>query len=100
QAVHSTHLHAIPTRRSTDLSGSWIQGTGNEAPMTASKPLWIGSIQSGGVNVNFWNGDLDDVRVYNRALSASEIAALVTGVPWDRSEEHTSELQSRSEFVC
>jgi len=24
--------------------------------------------------VNFWNGDLDDVRVYNRTLIATEIA--------------------------
>jgi len=27
-------------------------------------------------NANFWNGAIDDVRVYNRALSAADIAAL------------------------
>lgn len=31
-----------------------------------------------------WNGPLDDVRVYNRALSASEIALLAQRVPPDR----------------
>src|SRR6266536_5127219 len=64
-------------------SASWTQGTGNETPMTASKPLWLGSIQSSGVPVNYWNGDLDDVRVYNRALSATEIASLANAVVWD-----------------
>ena len=36
---------------------------------------YLGADNNGGLN-NFWNGSLDDVRVYNRALSASEILAL------------------------
>lgn len=36
----------------------------------------IGNILWAGSNINFFNGSIDDVRVYNRALSATEIANL------------------------
>jgi hypothetical protein len=39
-------------------------------------PVYIGS--QGGV-AEFTNGSIDDVRIYNRALSASEIAAMYAG---------------------
>ncbi len=47
-------------------------------------PLLIGvdadSGCTGSLN-GFWDGQMDDVRVYNRALSASEIARLASGYP-------------------
>jgi PKD repeat protein len=53
------------------------------APMPSSDPLTIGS---DGMLQSFWNGAIDEVRIYNRALSASEIqtdmnTAIVTPAP-------------------
>lgn len=36
----------------------------------------IGNLRWAGSNINFFDGIIDDVRIYNRALSSSEIAAL------------------------
>ena len=47
------------------------------APFNVSVPLAIGNFIAGGGN--FFNGLIDDVRIYNRALSASEIQAMYNG---------------------
>ncbi|MCC7044517.1 MAG: hypothetical protein IT183_11680 [Acidobacteria bacterium] len=36
----------------------------------------IGNVSAGGTGTGFFPGTIDDVRVYNRALSASEVADL------------------------
>jgi Tfp pilus assembly protein PilX len=51
--------------------GSWST---TRQPTTNTQILNIGGNQSG----EYWNGVLDDVRIYNRALSAAEIAAVAT----------------------
>jgi hypothetical protein len=44
---------------------------------TGDSPVTIG----GGGN-NYFNGKIDDVRIYNRVLSASEVKSLyISGVP-------------------
>src|SRR2546430_10272968 len=43
--------------------------------------------------------DFTKLRQSVQALTP-EVAAKITGVPADRSEEHTSELQSQSNLVC
>ena len=48
-------------------------GTGPTGARTAPPNLRIGSLQTGN---NFLNGTIDDVRLYDRVLSASDIAAL------------------------
>ncbi|WOO39428.1 LamG-like jellyroll fold domain-containing protein [Rubellicoccus peritrichatus] len=50
----------------------------NQVPITSS-PLYLGSLQGTGVNGH--NGLLDDVRIYNRALSDAEIALFVESPP-------------------
>lgn len=40
---------------------------------TESRPITLGGARSAGT---YWNGKIDDVRIYNRALSAAEITAL------------------------
>jgi len=50
-------------------------GTGSTGSRTFPSSLRIGSLQTGN---NFLNGTLDDVRLYDRILSAGEIAGLVT----------------------
>jgi len=54
------------------ISSSWI-GDASTIPQSASTPLIIGAFSS---IVDFFNGSIDEVRIYNRALSASEIKRL------------------------
>ena len=48
--------------------------TGGLGPISNSDDLYIG--KRGGISVRNFNGLIDDIRIYNRALSASEISAL------------------------
>jgi hypothetical protein len=48
-------------------------GTGTTQVLTAPTYLRFGAIQSGG---GFFNGNLDEIKIYNRALGNLEIAAL------------------------
>lgn len=64
------------------LVGSPISYPGSITPLT-NAPLEIGRDAHGtGPATTEWiNGSLDDLRIYNRALSAAEISALYTAVP-------------------
>lgn len=42
-------------------------------PIATAKKLEIGAVDNNGAAANFWNGYIDDVLIYNRALSAAEI---------------------------
>jgi hypothetical protein len=76
-----TWHHVAATRNNTNgavavyvdgvLRGS---GTGATGSRTFPASLRIGSLQTGN---NFLNGSLDDVRLYDRVLTAGEIAGLV-----------------------
>ncbi|MBA3845183.1 MAG: LamG domain-containing protein [Planctomycetes bacterium] len=59
-------------------TASWTPGNGNAAPTVIDHPLVLGSIDGG----EYWDGLIDDVRVYRGTLSAAEIAALAGGA-WD-----------------
>jgi predicted alpha-1,6-mannanase (GH76 family) len=48
-------------------------GTGSRNSLTAPPSLLFGAIASGG---GYFNGSLDEVRIFNRTLTSSEIAAL------------------------
>jgi len=52
-------------------------GTYTSAP-NGTSPLYFGALQN---NSSFMNGHIDDVRIYNRNLAASEIRALAAGNP-------------------
>lgn len=56
----------------SEVNGSYIVGTGAGAPNTSDANLYIGS--EGGTH--FWDGMIDDVRIYQRELSASDISDL------------------------
>ena len=58
--------------------GASVSGAGT-AVSDASQALYLGNIP-GSLNRGF-DGTIDDVRVYNRVLSASEIQSLVAGAP-------------------
>jgi hypothetical protein len=59
-------------------SGAWYSGSGNSAPLQSDQPVWIGAANAcGGESVDEeFVGGIDDVRIYSRALSASEVADL------------------------
>lgn len=46
-------------------------------PWVASGPFTIGRSKAGGAPTAFWPGDVDDVRVYGRAMFGDEVADLV-----------------------
>lgn len=52
--------------------------TGLTPTIYAGDPFRIGCDQNTGVEENYFTGDLDEVRIYDRALSAVEIKALAT----------------------
>ena len=80
-----TWHHVAATRNNTSgamavyvdgvLRGS---GTGPTGSRTFPPSLRIGSLQTAN---NFLNGTLDDVRLYDRILTAGEIAALISRLP-------------------
>jgi hypothetical protein len=62
------------------FDGREICSKANGEPLTytAGTYLWVGRDGNGGMNSDF-DGSLDDVRVYNRALSPTEMTALFRG---------------------
>jgi hypothetical protein len=46
--------------------------------MKVSQPWGVGATGSG--STRFFNGFIDDVRLYNRALNADEVAELAAGI--------------------
>src|SRR5690606_40250095 len=80
-------LHSFPTRRSSDLThrlpGPTIRSAGGEkTPKARAAMAWAPPIAS------------------KPSAPATHAAAMVTAVGRGRSEEHTSELQSRENLVC
>ena len=70
--------HMIATRvRSTGTITLYVDtqqvatGTGGVQSLTSSTNMRIGAIQ---VNNNFFSGSISNIQIYNRALSASEVA--------------------------
>ncbi len=61
------------------IEGSWISGNGNVFPYIGNENLYIGGFQNS-YNTSFL-GSLDEIRIYNRALSSAEIRALYEWAP-------------------
>src|SRR5207249_7457635 len=83
------HLHPFPTRRSSDLAPCWAIPTSTASPRSPSRcprrPRCCGPIS----------------RRRSRATARPARAASRRRCPHRRrSEEHTSELQSRFDLVC
>src|ERR1019366_18455 len=74
-----------------DTNGNQLLLYVNGVPETLQAPAtWDGTIRSVNMEMNigrkatggdYWQGSIDEVRVYNRALSAAEIGALATSPP-------------------
>src|SRR5690606_41122752 len=95
--TYSLYLHSFPTRRSSDLA---IQGNHERMLINAyeqrSEMLWRQWMMWGGS----WAEDLEyeQLESYYEAFKNLPIGIEIELT--DRSEEHTSELQSRENLVC
>src|SRR5699024_11526847 len=92
---YSTHLHrhhSLPTRRSSDLLAWW---QGHFDPLVALLALITAGLLQ--ILSNLANDYGDAVKGSDKP---DRIAVIIGEVRKDRSEEHTSELQSRFDLVC
>lgn len=69
------------------------EAVASKRPLTAPEDLVIGRARPGGAG---YRGDLDDIKIYGRALSAAEVVALAVGAPGGLAaapilEQHASE---------
>ncbi|MET7737863.1 LamG-like jellyroll fold domain-containing protein [Streptomyces sp. NPDC005402] len=58
------------------VQGKWVATTKVTAPFYAGGPVMIGASRFSGTPSSFFPGQISDVQLYDRALSASEIAAM------------------------
>jgi hypothetical protein len=62
----------VPTAYLDGVAIGTFAGTGPQAPSSST-------VSFGGDSGNFFNGSVDDVRLYNRALTLAEILSLYSG---------------------
>ena len=69
--------HFIAATADGSLLKVYVDGLSEkEAPQTVIPYNYDGAMRIGGVTGNFWDVDIDEVRIYSRALEAHEIEAL------------------------
>ena len=75
--LHVTYVHD-PAGATLFLNGERVvnNNVGRNKLNVADEPLIIGATRGGEALSQFSNGLIDDVRIYNRALSAKEVKAL------------------------
>src|SRR5699024_12682998 len=95
------YLHSFPTRRSSDLVGCGLC-------VVVSEPPFAVVDDSGGFVDGFWFEDFSEEAFHRGSwLYGFLLCPWSKAVSWPscqawarRSEEHTSELQSRFDLVC
>ena len=55
-------------------------GTNGTFVSTATRPTWIGQFSYTPSNIEFFNGQIDQVRLFNKAISAAEVTTLYNEV--------------------
>src|SRR5204863_7466757 len=92
--AHHRALHSFPTRRSSDLPGSVASSTGCAGPTGWSVPTcstcWAASAERRASSC--WP--------CSTAIATPGSSTSSSPAQRSRSEEHTSELQSRRDLVC
>ena len=76
------HLAGVREQASNELrlylDGDLVATTVGGVDGVSSGPLTVGRARYAGTKGDFWNGAIDEVRAYDRVLTAAEIAALHT----------------------
>jgi hypothetical protein len=72
--------HIVYTKDGTNhtiyVDGSLDQSFTSNAVISWVEPLFIGKRWTNNSSINWFNGIIDDVRIYNRALTAEEVTLL------------------------
>ena len=78
---HIVWVFASNTSRTLYVNGVQEATTGTRVTLNTTSPRWsVGSYGGSTIN-NYLSGNVDEVRIYNRALSASEISWLYMQIP-------------------
>ncbi|OGN10715.1 MAG: hypothetical protein A3B91_03460 [Candidatus Yanofskybacteria bacterium RIFCSPHIGHO2_02_FULL_41_29] len=76
----NTWTHIVGTRDATTWRIYWNGVLDNSnvstGPTATAEKVAVGAVMSSGAPTQFWNGLIDEVRIYNRVLSATEIKRL------------------------
>lgn len=43
---------------------------------TATRPAWVGKFSHATANIEYWDGKIDQIRIFNRAITTSEVTTL------------------------
>src|SRR5207249_11706123 len=94
------HLHSFPTRRSSDLFAELdrLHARGHRFTAISEERGEVAFGDSSGIVVVI--DPLDGSLNARRTLPSHSLSLAVASGPTMRSEEHTSELQSRFDLVC
>ncbi len=100
RAINDQAWHYLVVQRRGASISIFVDGNLEPAPAygmqgDANGPISTGTVTEigdvGGINENsFFNGQLDDIRIYNRMLSGNEIDALYHEGGWDKSPKFIS----------
>lgn len=81
--AEDTWTHVVGTFDGTTwklyLNGSLDNSNVAAAPIATARPIYVGAVDNQGTPVQFWDGNLDDVRFYGRALTDDEVSDLYDG---------------------
>ena len=72
KSVGSLSFYKTNNETALYSNGEYITGTANVSWSSSTQPIYIGKDP----NTVTYNGKLDDIRIYNRALSSEEVSAL------------------------
>ncbi len=103
QPVLGDWYHVVGVRDAADqklklyVNGELVGQSDVCGGTTPSGPLTIGRGQWSGNPVDYWPGTIDDVRVFDRALSDAEVAQVYAG---DDGEEPTLDVTVTAETRC
>src|SRR5690625_6948025 len=90
RCCHIRYVLCFPARRSSDLA--YDQGY----HFTFDRGAWILVVALAVLVGGWWSY----THLHKETMPALPRQALVADIRWNRSEEHTSELQSRGQLVC
>ncbi len=79
----ATWTHVVGTFDGTTwkiyLNGVLNNSAVASAPVASGRPIYVGAVDANGTPAQFWSGNIDDIRFFGRALTATEVSNLAAG---------------------